>query len=425
MNILFLAFLYPISFLFSQNTEVESDSLILKAIDFEGLQKTEIDYLIRFLHTSTNAAVDTQSLAKDAQCLRNLRFFSTINYSLHDTLGGKKAVFECKEQKTLLPYINFAASKNGLQFSLGAFDFNSFGKGILLKGVYHYYQRHSAEFAFRNTYIRGSRWGVLLEVARINSSEPLYFDEGKLIYDFDMLKLGGELQYELNFRQSVGVAYNYLTEDYLKNEKLSAANMNFGLEEAHFNKHLFKTFYRLNRVNYAGQYAEGFSLSFCTEATFSQQDGRWFYKLMNDFRYFKRLGKSGNFALRHIIGISENSDTPFGQFVQDSYVNVRGIGNRVARGTAEMSLNVEYRQMLYDISWLSIQTVVFTDYSVLRPAATSWQDWFTTSQQAVFGGLGLRLSLDNYYQSILRIDYGFNIKEQKAGEIVIGIGHFF
>ena len=184
LNILLLAFLCSTDFLFSQNKNVETATPTLVAISFEGLQKTEINYLNRFLHTSTNVAVDTQSLAKDAQCLRNLRFFSDINFSLRDTLGGKKAVFECKEQKTLLPYVNFAASQNGLTFSLGAFDFNSFGKGILLKGVYHYYQRHSAEFAFRNTYIKGSRWGGLLELAKINSSEPLYFDEGKLTYDF-------------------------------------------------------------------------------------------------------------------------------------------------------------------------------------------------------------------------------------------------
>ena len=62
---------------------------------------------------------------------------------------------------------------------------------------------------------------------------------------------------------------------------------------------------------------------------------------------------------------------------------------------------------------------------MLRPAAASWQDWWNTSNQAVFGGLGVRLSLDNYYQSILRIDYGWNIKSQKAGEFVIGIGQFF
>ena len=86
--------------------------------------------------------------------------------------------------------------------------------------------------------------------------------------------------------------------------------------------------------------------------------------------------------------------------------------------------------MLYDISWLSIQAVIFTDYSTLRQPAERWQTMFESNSMQVYSGLGIRVSLDNYYQTILRVDFGTDAKtlgEQvfNDGGLVVGIGQYF
>ena len=93
----------------------------------------------------------------------------------------------------------------------------------------------------------------------------------------------------------------------------------------------------------------------------------WFNSLILQARKFHKFGKKGNLAIRGRFGISTNNDTPFAPFVIDSRVNLRGSGNRIERGTAQLILNAEYRHSLYNKNQIAIQVVGFSDLGNWRP----------------------------------------------------------
>jgi hypothetical protein len=125
------------------------------------------------------------------------------------------------------------------------------------------------------------------------------------------------------------------------------------------------------------------------------------------------------------LGVSTNKDSPFVPFVLDNYINVRGSGNRVSRGTAEITINSEYRHTLWEHDLGAMQGVVFMDMSAWRPAAGHFSDMFEDKNNVTFGGLGLRFYFRKFYNFIIRIDYGVSVTGNKGRGIVFGAGQYF
>ena len=66
-----------------------------------------------------------------------------------------------------------------------------------------------------------------------------------------------------------------------------------------------------------------------------------FYSINNTTTYFKRINKKGNWGSRIVLGSSKKFKTPFPVFVFDNNLNVRGVGNKIARGSAIAVFNTE------------------------------------------------------------------------------------
>ena len=77
-------------------------------------------------------------------------------------------------------------------------------------------------------------------------------------------------------------------------------------------------------------------------------DKNTFYTIENETKYFKRINKMGNLAIRGQLGLARNIDSPFPPFVIDNNRNLRGAGNLVQRGNAYWSINTEYRHTLLE-----------------------------------------------------------------------------
>lgn len=138
-----------------------------------------------------------------------------------------------------------------------------------------------------------------------------------------------------------------------------------------------------------------------------------------------RLGKKGNLAFRNRLGISTNNNSPFAPFVFDSFVNIRGIGNRVARGTAEFILNAEYRLSVFQNKYLILQLTTFTDFGALRAPGSSLQTMLNGSKSNFFIGGGVRLHSRLIYKTIFRLDYSINPVNLNKGGFTFGLGQYF
>ena len=181
-----------------------------------------------------------------------------------------------------------------------------------------------------------------------------------------------------------------------------------------------------NSVNQHFEFFDGLKFKLYTE-TIQTKDYLMasFFKLKSNLNYYKRITQKGNLAIHHSFGIATNNFSPFAPFVLDGFINIRGIGNRVSRGTAENIFNIEYRQSILNKKYFTLQGVAFTDIGSLRQAGDSFESMFNVNAMNYYSGLGLRLHSKFFYKAIFRLDYSVNVLNTKQGGFSFGLGHFF
>jgi hypothetical protein len=111
--------------------------------------------------------------------------------------------------------------------------------------------------------------------------------------------------------------------------------------------------------------------------------------------------------------------------VLDGFLNVRGIGNRVSRGTAEAILNIEYRQAVWRHKWFTLQLAAISDFGTLRQPGESFSDMFTSNEMNWFIGGGLRIHSRILYNTSYRVDFSFDPLNTSRYGITFGFGQFF
>lgn len=110
--------------------------------------------------------------------------------------------------------------------------------------------------------------------------------------------------------------------------------------------------------------------------------------------------------MRFTGAITSNSASPFAPFVLDSRVNIRGVGNRLDRGTAQLILNLEYRQTRFRTNKFAAQSGLFSDSETCRNLGGSLKDLCDKNQFRQFVDAGFRLIYKKVFISIIRVDYG-------------------
>jgi hypothetical protein len=175
-----------------------------------------------------------------------------------------------------------------------------------------------------------------------------------------------------------------------------------------FRKYLLKARFIHQRLTY--DYHEQAGVATTTKLqTIKTEDGPFnYWTVLHIFRGYARPFPNVNWAMRLRTGLATNRQSPFMPFVLDNYVNVRGAGNTVARGTAELTVNLEHRHPLAGWDWGAVQGVGFIDVSAWRPGGKPFEALFRSDNAVALGGLGLRLHLRRIYPLTLRVDYGIN-----------------
>jgi len=214
-------------------------------------------------------------------------------------------------------------------------------------------------------------------------------------------------------------------------EKYKKQNEEFrGPDLLEFDKILTKIFYEKNAIDYFYHSMSGHRnfLAFETTSTLSGGDNfnqDFFWKVVEDFRYYKKLSPNTYAASRALVGLSKNNATPFPAFVLDNYINVRGVGNRVMRGSLELTGNFELRQTLLNRPQFVLELVNFADISTVRFAGKKFTLDNLEENLQLYAGGGLRFHLNFLFQAILRLDVGFDLyRENRKPQFLLGIGHF-
>lgn len=406
-----------------------SEAQVVESIEFSGLKRTKESYLRRTIEIQEGDTLKLNDTIKNVQFLKDLNLFFEVDYKVEEVNTDKYSLtFVIKEANYVYPIIANGGSSERLNFTLGVNDINFLGKGHSLGLIYQYYDRNSFKIFQISLRHKNQKTGHGLVLGKYSTIEPLYFMDQTLDFNYDNYHASGELYWWFNRYLRIKVGGMYLYEIYKSREEdFSFGGMDFGVNQ---NIGLHKAQARIglnyNQIHYHLERREGIFNEVETEriSTFNIE-GSDFFKVSNTTKYFKRIKYRGNISARLKLGLATNNFSPFSPFVIDDFINVRGVGNRVARGTAEGILNLEYAVTLVHHKYFYLQTSVFTDMAVIRPAGEKFINTFSEENTYYYSGLGLKIHSRWLYNAIFRIDYGFNLQNLSQSGLVIGFGHYF
>lgn len=397
----------------------------LSKIEFVGLEKTKETYLKSILQCKTNEPLNLQILETDVQTLKNLSSIADAQYTLDTINQNIRLLFSIDERKTILPIINFGGIKGNIWFALGLMDNNFRGYGDLALAFYQNNNgRHAGQVYFKKPRILNSAWGYSFILNKWASFEPVFFEEGTVEYLYDNNSIGASLLYNFSLHHQVELGGTYFGEKYQKANEQTFDNPP-GPDLFSINKFLTRLEYKQNFLNYDYFYIKGFETTLSYQNVYNIPENSWFNSIQFQGKLFLRPYDKLNIALRLVFALSTNNNSPFAPFVADSHVNIRGIGNKIDRGTAQAVINLEGRYTLFRNKYWSSQLAIFSDLGSWRNPGGQLIDIFDSNQFRHFIGGGVRLNYQKIFGATLRVDYGIDIYKSSQRGFVLGFGQYF
>lgn len=403
---------------------LQAQNNVIHDLKIKGATKTKPSFIKSLLKTKAGKRLDSITLKEDIVTLKRLPSVAHAYYQVFPSEDKSFNVFiHIQENVTILPELGFwTTTNNRFAYKVGVYEYNFLGRNIALGGFYQNNGYDTYAINVRAPNLFSKSFGLALSHQNWKSEEPLFFDNQSANYLYNNIstELLGLYQIDFNNRLTFGI--NYFTEKY---QYLRGATSPTVPRNLTVDKLLYKLLYSYEDLDYYFHYIEGFKSILYLQYVTSQNDFQeQFVIAWNDFFYYSRIGKKGNWANRLRIGFASNNDSPFAPFALDNNINLRGVGIIVDRGTASIVYNTEYRHTLYDKKWLTIQGNAFIDAGTWRQPGGEINDFWKNENIRLFSGVGLRFINKKIYNAVLRVDYGFSLKDNTRG-LVFGIGQYF
>ena len=399
---------------------------IVENFKVQGNHRTKTSLIKKISQIRIGTPLDSTVIKQDIERLIRLPSVSHAYFQVFESeqYNTYEVVYGIEENFTIIPFANIYTSNNDeFAFRLGVQEFNFLGQNITLGAFYQDDIFGSLGLNFRAPYLFSNRIGLALNYQDLTTQEPVFLDNGTADYKYNNTSIEVLGLYEFNFKNRLEVGFNVFTEDY---EYISGATNSNVPQELVVNKFLYKLLYNYDGISYYYHYLDGFrsnlNLQYVISASNQLPD---FWIGFNDFSYFKRVGKRGNWASRLRLGLASNVDTPFAPFAVDNNLNIRGVGNVIDRGTGAIVLNTEYRHSLLEKEWFVLQTNVFLDGGSWRNPGGDFGDFAESQNLRIYPGFGVRLIHKRIFNAIFRMDYGHGITKNASRGVVFGIGQYF
>ena len=403
--------------LFAQQKTIET-------ITISGVKKTKPIFIKKLIETKEGQVLDSVVLHQDLNLIKRLPAVANATYKVVEKQQKNyEVIFNIEENFTIIPDVAFwTAANNQFAYRLGIYDYNFLGKNVTVGGFYQNNGYDSYAFIFNAPNLFSRKLGGGINYQNWKSEEPLYFSNGTANYLYNNISTEFFGTYQANFKHKLTFGISFFKEvyTYLSGDKSPEAPL--FLEE---NKKLYKLLYDYENIDYEYYYLDGFKSQLVLQMVTTRNDYQEpFFIAWNDFFYYKKIKGGGNWANRLRLGLSTNNESPFAPFALDNNINLRGVGILVDRGTGVIVYNTEYRQTFYDKGWLTVQGNAFIDAGSWRTPGGTFNDFTQKENVELFTGVGFRIMNKKIFNAVLRVDYGFSLKDNRKG-LVFGIGQYF
>ena len=418
-----MKFLLSLFFLFTLNI-VLGQSCVVNKIKFEGTKKTNTIFLQSLLEIKKGELLNENLIQQDLTRLIRLPSIANATHKIDSTNNGCDLIIKIVENKTTIPVVNlFDTSDREIAFLVGLYEHDLFKRAISFGGWYQKNIFDSYGVGLRAPYLFSSNFGLEANAQNLSTQEPVFFDNGIATYKYTNQSVEVLGLYQFNFKNRVSIGVNVFKETY---EGISIDNIPEAPSDYSLNKILFKSVYTFDNLKYNYQYVSGFKSELNVQYVLSSDEfSNKFAIAWNDFLYFKRLGKKGNFAQRLRFGLSTNDESPFAPFSVDNNLNIRGVGNIIDRGTGVIISNSEFRYTMFENEWGILQSNVFIDAGTWRNPGGDFTDFSDNNNVRVFPGVGVRFIHKKIFNLVLRADFGYGITEDEPRGFVFGVGQYF
>ncbi len=383
------------------------------------------DFLLARIKTELNGTTTWAQLDKDQHRINRLNGVQHTVIEV-DTLPDNtlKIRYDVMGQKTIKPYFGLGLVRDNFWFRIGAAEFNLGHKNQTLLGFYESQNgRPNGKLYFENPFFKGKDWGFWSSAFHNASVEPLFFESGVANYNYDLTGLGIGGINHFNLLDKLTYSITFFNEEYRK----LTSNTEFmdGPDFLSQRKLLFSLGYLHDKVEYDFFYRKGYQHQILAQTVATIGEDLPFYSLSYEGRHYWKLKKKINLAAQLRAAIGTNNDTPFAPFVLDSNFNLRGVGNRVDRATAQFVLNLEFRYTIFRNKLVAVQAVGFSDSGTWRPPGFPLNVLVKKQNFRSFVGGGFRFILTKVFDSVIRVDYGIEIFDSSQHGLVLGFGQFF
>ncbi len=409
-------------------TFAQTNTKHVEKLTIRGYKKINKTFIEKLSCIKLNKELDSTDIKEDIIRFQRMPSISKVNYQIVKTdTNNYEIIYDIEENYTLIPSANiFTTNEDEFAYRLGLNEFNLFGKNISLGGFFQRDVFNSYAVNFRAPYLFSRTTGLAINYQNLTTQEPVFFDGGTADYRYNNESIEVLGLYEIDFKNRIEIGGNFFVEDYKYISGGSRPNNINDGDLSNVQKWLIKGIYEYSNIKYTYQYISGFrsllNLQYVKSTNNLLPD---FAIGWNDFFYYKRIGKKGNWANRFRLGLSTNDDSPFAPFSVDNNLNIRGVGNVIDRGTGVAVLNTEYRHTLYEKNWFILQSNAFVDLGSWRNPGGEIGDFGEAQNFRVYPGIGLRFIHKKIYNAIFRIDYGVGITKESTKGLVFGIGQYF
>jgi len=400
-------------------------SQTISEVVVQGNNKTRASFIKKITRVEAGMSLDSLQLEADITRLRRLPGAAHAYYQVHPKEDGSvKVIYGLEENFTIIPSANvYTTNDDEFAYRIGIYEFNGLGRNIVFGGFYQKDIYSSFGINFRAPYLFNRKVGIALNYQNLTTEEPVFLDAGTADYRYNNTSYEVVGLYEFNYKHRIELGLNYFTETYGYKSGVTSNEVPQSLK---VKKLLYKFVYEYNDVERYYYFVDGFKSTFNFQYVTSRDEVLPGFLIgFNDFIYYKRVGKRGNWASRLRLGVASNNDSPFAPFAVDNNLNIRGVGNTIDRGTAAIVFNTEFRYTLYEKDWFVLQGNAFVDGGSWRNPGGSFGDFSDDQNLRIYPGLGVRFIHKRIFNTVFRIDYGYGVTKDATNGFVIGIGQYF